>query len=90
MMGETPFGHDRATARHDPGARFARHRDVANSTPAWTVKVIDPLLCLFDQSVPIDFPGQFFRAAADFFERLINRNGPDRHGELRMIHSRVA
>jgi hypothetical protein len=42
-------------------------------------KVIDPLLCLFDECVAIDFPGQFFRASPDFLERLINRHGADRH-----------
>ena len=45
-------------------------------------EVIDPLLGLFDERVAINFPGQFLGAAADFFERLINRHGADRHGRV--------
>ncbi len=45
-------------------------------------EVIDPLLRLFDEGVAINFPGQFFGAAADFFERLINRHRADRHGRI--------
>ena len=45
-------------------------------------EVIDPLLRLFDERVAINFPGQFFRAAADFFQRLINRHGADRHRRI--------
>ena len=45
-------------------------------------EVIDPLLRLFDERVAINFPGQFLGAAADFFERLINRHGADRHGRV--------
>src|SRR2546423_3419895 len=45
-------------------------------------EVIDPLLRLFDEGVAINFPSQLFRAAADFFERLINRHGADRHGRI--------
>src|SRR5256885_12998497 len=45
-------------------------------------EVIDPLLRLFDEGVAINFPGQFFGAAADFFERLINRHGADGHGRV--------
>ncbi len=41
-------------------------------------EVIDPLLRLFDECVPINFPGQFFRASADFLQRLINRYCADR------------
>ncbi len=42
-------------------------------------EVIDPLLRLFDERVAINFPGQFLGAAADFFQRLIDRHGADRH-----------
>ena len=45
-------------------------------------EVIDPLLRLFDEGVAIDFPGEFFGPAADFFERLINRDGADGHGRI--------
>ena len=45
-------------------------------------EVIDPLLRLFDEGVAIDFPGQFLGPAADFFQRLINRDGADGHGRI--------
>src|SRR5207249_7570 len=45
-------------------------------------EVINPLLRLFDQGVAINFPSQFFGAAADFFERLINRHRADWHGRI--------
>src|SRR5207253_8808858 len=45
-------------------------------------EVIDPLLRLFDEGVAIDFPGQLFRAPADFFERLINRHRADWHRRI--------
>ena len=40
-------------------------------------EVIDPLLRLFHEGVAIDFPGEFLGPAADFFQRLINRDGAD-------------
>ena len=45
-------------------------------------EVIDPLLRLFDEGVAIDFPGEFLGPAADFFQRLINRDGADGHGRI--------
>ena len=42
-------------------------------------EVVDALLGLFDQRVAKDFPGQVFGFAADFFQRLIDRHGADRH-----------
>src|SRR5947207_13439348 len=56
--------------------------DEAEKNPGVDGKVIDPLLRLFDEGVAINFPGQFFGAAADFFEGLINRDGADRHGRI--------
>ncbi len=40
--------------------------------------VVHTLLALFDHGVPIDLPGQLLGLAADFFQRLIDRYGPDR------------
>ena len=45
-------------------------------------EIIDPLLRLFDEGVAINLPGQFFRAAADFLERLVNWDCSDRDGRV--------
>src|SRR6266487_2886775 len=78
VMRQTPFRHDRAAARDDAGGAPRRHRDVAQKHSGVDGEVIDPLLRLFDKCVPINFPGQFFRASADFFQRLIDRYCADR------------
>ena len=65
-----------------PVARRAVIGMYRNKYPGVDGEVIDPLLRLFDERVAINFPGQFFGAAADFFERLINRHGADRHGRI--------
>ena len=45
-------------------------------------KIVDTLLRLFDERVAINFPGQFFRPAADFLQRLVNRHGANGHGRV--------
>src|ERR1043166_3404501 len=82
MMRQTPLGHDRATARDDPGGSARGERNVPEQYARMYGEVINALLSLFDERVAINFPGQFLRAAADFFEGLINRHGADRHGRI--------
>src|SRR5262245_18505462 len=38
-------------------------------------EVIDPLLTLLDERIPVDVPGEILRPSPHLFERLINRNG---------------
>src|SRR5947208_16701062 len=45
-------------------------------------EIIDPLLGLLDQRIAEQFPGQLLGLAADFFERLIDRHGADRHRRI--------
>ena len=45
-------------------------------------EIIHALLGLFDERVAENFPREFLGFAADFFERLINRHGADRHGRV--------
>ena len=45
-------------------------------------EIIDPLFGLFDQRVPVQFPRQVFGLPADFFQGLVNRDGPDGHGGI--------
>ena len=65
-----------------PVVRFAVSGMYGSRTPAWIVKVIDALLGLLDQRVAIDLPRQVFGFAVHFFECLIDRHGPDRHGRI--------
>ena len=78
-MGEAPLGHDRSAARHDARHAAGGHRNVAKQHAGVDGEVVDALLALLDERVAIDLPRQIFRTAADFFERLVNRHGADRH-----------
>ena len=62
--------------------RARGHRHVAQQHAGVDGEVIDALLGLLDQRVAIEVPRQFLRAAADFFQRLVNRHGADRHGRV--------
>ena len=70
---------DRSAARDDPGHPVGRHRHVGQPDARMDREVIDALLSLLDQRVPVNLPGELFGLAADFFERLIDRHGADRH-----------
>src|ERR1051325_1684532 len=82
MMREAPLGHDRTATRDDAGGATRGERNVSEQYAGVHGEVIDPLLCLFDERVTINLPGQFFGAAANFFERLINRHCADGHGRI--------
>ena len=45
-------------------------------------KVVHTLLTLLNQRIAVNLPGQLFGLAVDFFQRLINRHGPDRHRRI--------
>ena len=53
-------------------------------------EVVDALFCLFDQGVPIHFPGQGLWLPVDLFQGLIYGDCANGDGEFRMIHSRVS
>ena len=58
------------------------HRDVAQQHAGVDGEVVHALLRLLDQRVAIDLPGQIFGPSADLLERLIDRDGADRHGRV--------
>ena len=82
VMRQTPFRHDRTAARDDAGHAFRGQRNVTQQHAGVDREIIDALLGLFDQRVAENFPRQIFGFAIDFFERLINRHGADRHGRI--------
>ena len=103
-MGEAPFGHDRAAARHDAGHALRGHRDVAQQNAGVDREVVDALLGLLDQRVAVHLPGQVLGLAVDLLQRLVDRHRADRHRRVaddplarlvdvlsgRQVHHRVA
>ena len=79
MMRETPLGHDGATTRDDTRHALGCHRHIAQQHAGMNGEVVNALLGLLNERVAENFPGQVFGLAVDFFERLINRHGTDRH-----------
>ena len=79
VMGQAPLGHDRSAARDDAGDAARGHRDVPQQHAGVHREVVDALLALLDQRVAVDLPGQILRTAADLLERLVDRDGADRH-----------
>ena len=79
MMRETPLRQDRAAARDDAGHAARGHRDVAQQHAGVDGEVVHALLALLDERVAIDLPREILRTAADLLERLVDRDGADRH-----------
>src|SRR5690606_7584221 len=69
-------------AADDAGDAFGGHRDVGEAHPGVDGEVVDALFGLLDQGVAEDVPGEVLGDAADFLERLINRDCPYRHGAV--------
>ena len=82
MVGEAPFGHDRAAAADDPGDPLRGQRDVGQPDAGVDGEIVDALLGLLDQRVAVDFPGQVLGDAADLLQRLVDGDGADRHGRV--------
>ena len=81
VVGQAPLGHDRAAAGDDAGDALGGQRHAAQQHAGMDGEIVDSLLGLFDQGVPIYFPGQFLGDAADFFQRLVDRHRADgKHG----------
>ena len=79
MFGETPARHDRAAARDDAGDAVRGQRHIGEAHAGVDREIVDALLGLLDQRVLEHFPIQLQGVAADFFKRLIDRHGADRH-----------
>ena len=80
VMREAPFGEDRATAADDSRHAFGGHGDEAEEYPGVDGEVVDALFCLFDEGIAVEFPGEVFGFAVDFFEGLINGDRSDGDG----------
>ena len=79
VVRKAPLRHDRSAARDDAGDAACGHRHVAEQHAGVHREVVDALLALLDERVAIDLPRQVLGAAADLFERLVDRHRADRH-----------
>ncbi|GBF27632.1 hypothetical protein MnTg02_02689 [bacterium MnTg02] len=79
VMRQAPFRHDRSAARHDPRQAVGRQVDIAKAHAGMDGEIINPLLALLDQSIPIDLPAKLDGIAVDLLQGLVNRNRADRH-----------
>src|SRR5690625_1101521 len=80
MVGEAPFGDDRAAAGDDPGDPVGGPGDEGEADAGMYGEVVDALFGLLDQRIPVDFPGQLLGDPAHPLEGLVDRDGPDRDG----------
>ena len=79
MVGEAPFGEDRAAAGNNAGHAPRGQRDETQEDAGVDREVVDALLALLDQRVPKEVPGELLGPAAGLFQRLVDRDGADRH-----------
>src|SRR4029079_5527107 len=82
VVGEAPFGHDRAAAADDAGDAGGGQRYVGQADAGVDGEIVDALLGLLDQSVAVEVPGQLLGDAADLLQRLVDGDGADRHGRV--------
>ena len=83
VMGQTPFGNDRAAPGDDPGDPLGRHRHIGQQQTGVNGEIIHALFGLFDQGVPHHLPTEVFGDAVDLFQRLI-------HGDCAYRHRAIA
>ena len=81
-MCQAPLGHDGTATRHNPRDALGGQGNVAQEHASVDREVIDPLLGLLNQRIPVDLPGEFLSLTADLLQGLINRHGANGHGRV--------
>jgi len=82
MMGQAPLCEDRSASADDSRPPAHGQRNVSKQNAGMDREVIDSLLRLLDQRIPIHFPRESLGPATRFLERLVNGNRSDRHGRV--------
>ncbi len=82
MTREHPARHDGAAARDDAGDALGGEVDVSQADAGVDGEIVDALLALFDERVLEDGPVELVGVAADFLERLVDRDGADGDGAV--------
>ena len=80
MVRQAPAGHNRAAARNNSGNSVGGQWHIAQQHARVDGHVINALLALFNNGVPVDLPGQRIGVAIDFLQRLVNRDRANRDG----------
>ena len=81
-MYEAPFTHNTSSTADNAAQAIIGKMNIMTANPCMDGKVIDPLFTLFNQCVPVDFPGEVFHYAIHFFKCLINRNSAYWYGTI--------
>src|SRR5690606_8351566 len=78
VVRQAPLGHDGTASRNDAGGAFGSQWYMVQTYTSVNSEIIHALLCLLDQRVAKDFPGEVFRHAAHFLKCLIDGHGANR------------
>ena len=82
MMRQTPLGHDGTTTRNDTCYAVSRQRNITQQHTGMDGEVIHALLCLFNQGVAEQLPGQVFGLAVNLLQGLVDGHGTNRHRRI--------
>lgn len=80
MVRQAPAGHNRAAAGDNSGDSVSGERHIPQQHARVDGHVINALLALFNNGVPVDLPGQRIGVAIDFLQCLVNRDCANRNG----------
>ena len=81
-MYETPFTHYASSTADNTAQPFIGKLNIMAADPCMNGEVIYTLFALFNQCIPVDFPGEVFHYAVHLFKCLINRNRADGYGTI--------
>src|SRR3546814_6753178 len=87
MVRQTPLGHDRTAARDDAGDALGGEWYIAQQNPGVDGEIVHALFGLLDQGVAENFPGQFFGAAIDFFQRRSEEHTSELQSLMRISYA---
>ena len=79
VVSQAPRRQDRPAPADDPGFASGGERDVSQQHAGVDGHVVDTLLALLDDGVPVGVPGEVLGLAVDLLQRLIDRHRAHRH-----------
>ena len=82
MVGQTPGGHDRATAGHNAGDAVGGKWHILQQYARMDGHVVHALLALFDDSVLVNLPGELGGVTLHLLQCLVHGDGTQRGGAV--------
>mmetsp|Transcript_18421 Transcript_18421/g.40109 ORF Transcript_18421/g.40109 Transcript_18421/m.40109 type:complete len:256 (+) Transcript_18421:667-1434(+) len=82
VVENAPLGMNGSSTADDTSHSFNSHWNIMEQHSSMNGEVIDTLLCLFDQSLTENLPGQIFRDTIDLFQGLVDWYCSDRNGAV--------